>query len=234
MSLARYVQWGLTLSVAALGLVWAILVLPTSEAADQFGYLGSQLLRSENFSSTTFSQQLADIAAQSLSDCDTHSQTALALMEMRLTEAALRSGKIDQFDQLSRSLEARSRRVLSCAPRESFIWLLAFSLETLHGRLTEQTFNFLAMSYETSPNEGWIAIRRNFVGMPLLLNMPTPLRDSFLNEFGQLIRNGFQHEAALSYSAASSPIQSYLRTQIEQLDSAQQQGFWNAFQKIQS
>ena len=234
MSLARHIPRGLTLTVAALGLSWAIFVLPTSEAADQFRYLESQLLHSENFSSTTFAQQLADAASQTLSDCDTHSQTALALMEMRLTEIALRSGKLEEFDRLSNSLEARSRRVLTCAPREAFIWLLAFSLETLHGRLTERTFNLLAMSYETSPSEGWIAIRRNFVGMPLLLVMPVPLRLSFLNEFGQLISNGFQHEAALSYWAASLPIRSYLQPQIQQLDSSQRQRFWDAFQKIQS
>src|ERR1019366_3209264 len=104
-----------------------------SEAADQLRYLENQLLHSKNFSSTIFAQQLADIASQTVSDCDTHSQTALALMEMRLAETALKLGKIGEFDQLSRSLEARSRRVLNCAPRESFIWLLAFNLETLHG-----------------------------------------------------------------------------------------------------
>jgi hypothetical protein len=69
--------------------------------------------------------------------------------------------------------------------------------------------------------------------MPLLLVMPLALQGSFLHEFGQLIQNGFQHEAALSYSAASSTIRSYLRTQIEQLDSSQRQEFWGAFHKIQ-
>jgi hypothetical protein len=234
MSLARYIARGLTLTVAALVLGWAIQVLPTSEAADQYRYLENQLLHSENFSSTTFGQQLAYVASQTLADCDTHSQTAIALMEMRLAEIALHSGKVDEFDRLSSSLEARSRRVLNCAPRESFIWLLAFSLEILHGRMTEETFSLLAMSYETSPSEGWIAIRRNFVGTPLLLVMPVALQDSFLQEFGRLVSNGFQHEAALSYSAASLPIRSYLRTQVEQLDSFQQQRFWDAFRKIQS
>jgi len=50
-------------------------------------------------------------------------------MEMPLAEAALRSGAASEFDRRIQSLEARSRQVLSCAPRESFAWLLAFDLK---------------------------------------------------------------------------------------------------------
>jgi len=104
--------------------------------------------------------------------------------------AAIRAA--GEFDQRVQSLEARSRQVLSCTPRESFVWLLAFNLEVLHGRLNEQSFNLLAMSYETSPNEAWISIRRIIVAMPLILVAPEPVRQKILFEFQQLIRNGFE------------------------------------------
>lgn len=48
---------------------------------------------------------------------------------------------------------------MSCTPRDSFAWLLAFDFEVLHGRLNQHSFDLLAMSYRTSPNEAWIAIR---------------------------------------------------------------------------
>jgi hypothetical protein len=108
--------------------------------------------------------------------------------------------------------------MLGCTPRESFVWLLAFNLEVLHGLLNEHAFNLLAMSYETSPNEAWISVRRIIVAMPLVLIAPEPLRQRILFEFQQLIRYGFVDEAARSYSAASGPIRSLLQTQIEQLD----------------
>jgi len=53
--------------------------------------------------------------------------------------------------------------------------------------LNEQSFNLLAMSYETSPNEAWISIRRIIVAMPVVLAAPEPVRQKILFEFQQLI-----------------------------------------------
>jgi hypothetical protein len=107
-------------------------------------------------------------------------------MEMPLAEAALRSGAAAEFDQHIQSLEARSRRILSCTPREVFVWLLAFNLEILHGLLNEHAFNLLAMSYETSPNEAWISIRRNIVAMPLVLIATDRFVRNFFMNFSSL------------------------------------------------
>ena len=155
-------------------------------------------------------------------------------MEMPLAEAALRSGAADEFDRHIRSLEARSRRILSCTPRESFVWLLVFDLEVLHGLLNEHSFNLLAMSYETSPNEAWISIRRIVVALPLVLLAPEPLRQKILFEFQLLVRNGFLDEAARSYLTSSEPIRSLLQRQIEQLELFRQKAFSAALQRLRS
>jgi hypothetical protein len=228
------VQRALILAVGGLGLMWGIFALPQSEAADEYRDIEGRLLRSESFNSSFLTQTLDGPASQNLSSCDTHAQRALLLMEMPLAEAALRSGATSEFERRIRSLEARSRNILGCAPRDSLVWLVAFDLEVLHGRLNEESFNLLAMSYETSPNEAWVAIRRIIVAMPLLLSAPEPLRNKILFEFQQLIRNGFVDDAARSYAAASGPVRSLLQTQVEQLDSRRQKSFSNALQKIRS
>ena len=179
-------------------------------------------------------QTLESQASQNVSPCDTHSQRALLLMEMPLAEAALRSGAAGEFDRRIQSLEARSRQVLSCTPRESFVWLLAFNLEVLHGRLNEQSFDLLATSYETSPNEAWISIRRIIVAMPLVLAAPEPVRQKILFEFQQLIRNGFEDDAARSYFTAPGSVRSLLQTQIEQLDLPRQKKFSDTLQRLRS
>jgi hypothetical protein len=217
-----------------LGLLWGISTLPRSEAADDLRDVESRLLRSETFSRKTLTQTVRSEDSQNLSPCDTHSQRALLLMEMPLAEAALRSGVAGEFDRHIQSLENRTRRVLGCAPRESFVWLVAFNLEILHGRLNPQSFDLLAMSYETSPNEAWIAIRRIIVAMPLILVAPEPVRQKILFEFRQLIRNGFADDAARSYATASEPIRSLLQTQIEQFDLKRQKDFSDALRKIRS
>jgi hypothetical protein len=224
----------LTLAIGCLGLTWGILTLPQSEAADDLRDIEGSLLRSATFNRTTLTQSLENQTSQNLSACETHSQRALLLMEMPLAEAALRSGAAGEFDRRIQSLEARSSRVLSCAPRQSFVWLLAFNLEVLHGRLNEQSFNLLAMSYETSPNEAWISIRRIIVAMPFVLIAPEPIRQRILVEFQQLIRHGFVDDAARSYLTASGSVRSLLQTRIEQLDPPWQKSFSNALHKIRS
>jgi hypothetical protein len=100
--------------------------------------------------------------------------------------------------------------------------------------LNEQSFNLLAMSYETSPNEAWISIRRIIVAMPLVLAAPEPVRQKILFEFQQLIRDGFEDEAARSYFTAPGSVRSLLQTQIEQLDLPRQKRFSNALQRLRS
>jgi hypothetical protein len=228
------VRRALTLAVGCLGLVWGIFALPRSEAADDFRDIESRLLRSESFNRRSLTQTLESQASRNVSPCDTHSQSALLLREMPLAEAALRSGAANEFDRRIQSLETRVRQVLGCTPRESFVWLLAFNLEVLHGRLNERSFDLLAMSYETSPNEAWISIRRIVVAMPLVLSAPEPVRHKILFEFQKLIRNGFEDDAARSYFTAPGSVRSLLQTQIEQLDLPRQKKFSDTLQRLGS
>jgi hypothetical protein len=228
------VQRALTLAFGCIGLVWGILTLPRSEAPDDFRDIESRLLRFETFSHAALTRTLESQASQSLGACDTHSQRAMMLMEIPLAKAALRSGATAEFDQHIQSLEDRSRRILGCAPRESFVWLLAFDLELLHGRLDEHSFDLLAMSYETSPNEAWIAVRRIVVAIPRILSAPEPLRQRILAEFQQLVRDGFLDDAARAYSSASGSVRPLLQAQVEQLDLHQQKLFSEALQRLRS
>jgi hypothetical protein len=223
-----------TLAIGCLGLAWGSFTLPWSEAADEFQELENRLLRFETFSRTNLTRTLDSEMSRSLNPCDTHSQRAMLLLEMPLADAALRTGAAAEFDRHIRSLEARSREILSCSPRDSFAWLMAFDLEALHGLLNERSFDLLAMSYETSPNEAWIAIRRIFVAMPLVLAAPEPVRQKILHEFQQLIQHGFVDEAARSYLIASGSIRSLLQARVEQLDLPRQKVFSDALQKTRS
>jgi hypothetical protein len=70
--------------------------------------------------------------------------------------------------------------------------------------------------------------------MPLVLAAPDPVRQKILLEFQQLIRNGFEYDAARSYITASGSVRSLLQTQIEQLDLPRQKKFSNALQRLRS
>lgn len=232
MSLKLAIQRLTMLVLGGSGLIWGFLVLPTSGASDVLWYVESQLLQSETFDSKALAVELIGPAAEEISACDSPSQTALLLMEMGLTQTALRAGSVDDFDRHANSLETRSKATLSCAPRDSLVWLVAFSLKILHGQSDKQTMDLLEMSYETSPNEAWIGIRRIIAAMPVLALLSQPLQEKVLAEFEQLARSGFVYEAARSYSGASASTRPLLLDRIQRLDAREQKLFWNEVEKI--
>jgi hypothetical protein len=196
--------------------------------------LESRLLSFETFSRAVAVDALESEGSQRLSACDTHSQRTMLLLEVPLADAALRTGAATEYDRHIQALESRSRQILACTPHDSFAWLLAFDLEVMHGILNEHAFDLLAMSYETSPNEAWISVRRISVAMPLLLNAPEPLRAAILHEFQQLVYDGFVDEAARVYLAAPTAIRVLLQARIEQFDLRRQKAFSEALQKSRS
>jgi hypothetical protein len=223
---------GLIVAIGCCSLAWAVIVLPRSEAADEFRDLENQLLQFTSFSSTSVASALKSGAVGALSPCDTHGQHALLLLEIPLSDVALRSGAVREFDRRNESLESRARQILSCAPRDSFAWLILFGAGIQHGRLDAQTFDLLAMSYETSPNEAWIAIRRSVLAAPVVLSAPQPIQDKILAEFRALIRDGFVEMPAQAYLRASVAVRALLQSQVEKLDERAQKRFSDALQKL--
>jgi hypothetical protein len=207
-------------------------MLPRSEASDVFRELEANLLQFENFNRAAAIRTLQSRATENLSPCDTRAQRALFLMEIPLANAALRSGATREYDERARALEARTRAILSCAPRDSFTWLLAFGLELGHGVLDEHSFDLLAMSYATSPNEAWIAIRRAQAATPLLLAAPESVQEKILSEFQRLVRNGFSEVAARCYLRAPDASRALLQSRIDQMDARSQRAFADAVERV--
>ena len=224
----------LTLAVGCAAFVWGISNFFGGASADFFRDVETYLLRFEAYSAGAANRMLADTAVQDVSDCDDHSQRALLLLEMPLTEAALRSGATLEYDQHMRSLETRTRRALSCSPRDSFAWLMAFGLQVQHGVLNEHAFDLLAMSYKTSPNETWIAVRRIMVAAPVALTAPEPVQRAFLSEFQNLVKHHFVDVPARVYFNAPAPLQALLRSRINELDPPSQRAFSDALEKLRT
>jgi hypothetical protein len=208
--------------------------LVSGAAADLLRDFESRLLQFGTFSPSTASRILEKAAAQDVSDCDNHSQRALLLLEIPLAEAALRSGSTMEYDRHMRSLEARTHRILGCSPRDSLVWLLAFGLDVQHGVLTEHSFDLLAMSYETSPNEAWVAVRRIVVAIPVVLAAPAPVQREILAEFQNLVRHRFVEMPARAYLNARAPIQDLLRSRLEELDQPSRKAFSDELDKLRS
>jgi hypothetical protein len=227
----RLVLRCLTTVIGCAGLLWGTLNTPPGEASDDFREIESRLLQFETFNQTTATGALASALAWNVGPCDNHAQRALLLMEIPLADVALRSGAARDYDDHVRSLESRARRALGCTPRESFVWLVLFGLKTGHGILNRHAFDLLAMSYDTSPNEAWIATRRIMLAIPVVLSAPEPMQQRILSEFLDLVKSGFVELPARAFLRASGPTRALLQSRIEQLDASGQRAFSDALQK---
>jgi hypothetical protein len=223
----------LTVAFGCLGLVWGTTSLGQSILAADFWDVEAQLLRFENFSHAASVRTLESAAARSLNHCDSHSQRALLLMELSLADADLRSSATSDFDRRVQSLETRTRRILSCTPRDSFAWLVAFGLEAGRG-VSVRSFDLLAASYETSPREAWVGLRRMIVAIPLALSAPDHIQRMILDEFQHLVRDRLVEIPARLYFNAPAEIRSLLDSRIEQLSPSSKRLFSEELERLRS
>ncbi len=224
----------LALLVGFMGICWGGSNLPSAANAGTFWDIETHLLRFETYKHTSAVSILQNATARDLNPCDNHSQRALLLLEIPLADGALRSGSVRDFEQHMQSLELRVRQTLGCVPRDSFVWLVAFGLQIEHGLLNDQAFDLLAMSYETSPTEAWIAARRIAVALPVVLSAPIPVQKKILSEFQDLIKHHFIELPALAYLKATPPTRLFLQQQINGLDPSDQRAFSDALDKLRS
>ena len=222
----------LTFLIGSLGLTWGVWNLHSAAIADEFRWYETRVLRFEGFSPAAAKRVVDSAVAQNLSDCEDHAQRALLLLEIPLAEAALRSGAVQEYDRHLQSIQDRAGRVLACVPRDSLAWLLLFGVESMHGRIDNHAFELLEASYETSPNEAWVALRRATVATPVLLSAPEGTRQKILDEFKNLIGRGFEEIPARAYLAAPAPAKELLQSRIEELDPRRQESFARMVQKL--
>jgi hypothetical protein len=84
------------------------------------------------------------------------------------------------------------------------------------------------MSYDTSPNEAWLSMRRITVAIPVVLAAPELLQRMIFSEFQGLIKNRMVEIPARIFSNAHAPIQALLRSRILELDPRYQRLFYDA------
>jgi hypothetical protein len=222
----------LTVVIGCLGMAWGIAGFARSAAVDYFEDVEARLLRFGSYSAESANEMLGSSMAQDLSDCDNHAQRSLLLLELPLADAALKAGATHDFDRRVQSIEERAKRVLACTPRDPLLWLVLFGLEVEHGRRDRHAFDLLATSYETSPHEGWIGLRRMLVAIPIVQTAPEPLREQILAEFQNLIRDKLPEIPARLYLSASDSTRAMLQPRIDQLDAKSRAAFASILQQL--
>ncbi|WP_407121659.1 hypothetical protein [Bradyrhizobium sp. STM 3561] len=121
---------------------------------------------------------------------------ATALVCVRVAEEAPQRKSSLETDREFEHAEAKVRLALSQNPADSFLWLNLYSVHNARYGLGSQSLSYLAQSYVTGPREGWIAVRRNRLGLAVLAMLSAKTQGTAINEFASMVSAGLIEEAA--------------------------------------
>lgn len=218
--------------IGCLGMAWGISGFTRSAAVDYFEDVEGRLLSFASYGAEAAREMRDSAMALELSDCDNRAQRSLLLLELPLADAALKAGATADFDRGVHSIEERAKRALACSPRDPLFWLVLFGMEVQHGARDQHTFDLLATSYEISPHEAWLGLRRAMVTIPIIETIPDPLRGQVLGEFENLINDKLPEIPARLFLGASDAARAILQPRIDRLDPKSRQAFASMLQEL--
>jgi hypothetical protein len=197
---ARLVLRLLLLCLSILGGVWAALSGPQTLAEAPVISVGRQINGGASFSSAQLEAMLAVEPRGVLSGfCSVDMRRARLFVTARLADMVTQaSADLAEMDRAADGLDAAARQVLACTPYDGYAWLALYWVTGRREGFRSRAFDFLAMSYDVAPREGWIAVRRNAQAAMVFPGLPEALRARVAAEWGELVKAQLFEAAALS------------------------------------
>lgn len=187
---------GLLLLNAVAVLLWSTSVLPSFWRAAPLRDVVARIMADDKFKPGALSKILLVMKSSPVPVISQPEfRQADALITLRATEETVRRGDREQADGEVQTAESKVRTSLSSNPTDSFLWLMLYSVTTMRHGFDGETAEFLSKSYATGPLEGWIAVRRNSVGLAAFPLLDRRLQDAVVSEYAELVDNSFIGEA---------------------------------------
>ena len=225
----RWFAHGFALAAAIIAVAWSVSAGPYLWRAKPVWTFSNRVLEGNSFPipSLQRAKRFADAIGE-IYPCHADTIEAQAVLDTRLAEEALGSGRVLAYDGLRAEAETQARRVLSCAPTRAYFWLLLFWFDNSAKGLDPATLPLLEMSYRRAPYEAWIAHKRSWLAVPLWDQLPPDFQRRVELEFVELIDNSFFTDAFLIYMRGTLAFREKVKPLIARLPITQQAQFVRA------
>lgn len=188
------------LLLGGLGVAWALTALADDGELRRLTELRTAVLAGETFDSRGIGAIASELERSAdLPACATRVLETIVPLRLRLVELALVEDDDGRARELTAGLQRDARKLVSCAPYQSFAWLVLFWSRNLEGNLAPADFELLRMSLRTGPHEGWISRRRNQVALAAFDALPDDLKEKTAGEFRDLAQTTYLADAAASF-----------------------------------
>jgi hypothetical protein len=208
-----------TVSLAMATLLWAWQAAPTLWYQPSMAQIARKIVGGEQYR-RAFLVDFAEATQSSLRQdrCEAVARRTLAVVRLRLAEAAVAAGDHAGIRQTQSDLDAALLDALDCAPTDPLLWLALFWLQNNTRGLQQDNFKALRLSYRFGPNEGWLALRRSRFALAVYPALPDDLKRQATDEFVQLVKSDFITDAADIIVGPGRPISDLLLSRLEGID----------------
>jgi hypothetical protein len=198
-----------------LGPLWCALTLPTFWNEFPMEQIAERIVRGETFPLETLQGRLQSFrSGPRLTECSAAAAHDVPVLELAILSQSFGSSEVAVDGQLEATRQAIIAG-LSCLPADAYLWFALFQVESLQSGFRTDSLRHLAMSYQVSPNEGWIAIPRNRAAYAIFPALPEALQSKVLDEFCLLVRSELYGEAIGIFIGPAKP---YRDTVIKRLE----------------
>lgn len=177
-------------------IVWAIQIFPTVWRKPTLDQIASRIIEGQIFKVEDLGRLLPLMEeVEKSAVCRPASVRSSAVIRLRLVENASKARQ-PNVNQLIDELLVSVRNALRCSPADSFLWLVLYWAEMTRHGFEAHDLDYIRLSYEVGPYEGWVALKRNPIALVLFEQLSPALRERVVSEFVGLVNSGFHREAA--------------------------------------
>jgi hypothetical protein len=209
---------GLTAGFGICSIAWAVTFVTLNYGEPPLADAAEGILRGEFFDGTKLNELKREFDSAPIDKLRSVALDDMAVIRLRLLEMKLTEGVIQAESPDLADLNAAFAMALSNNPNNSFLWFAEYWLSRVQRDATDRGIKSLRMSYETGPNDAWIAQRRNPVVLENFSSLPEDLAEQGLSEFVRLVQSGLYRDAANILAGPGWPIRQQLLGRLAPLN----------------
>lgn len=205
-------------------IVWAVNAVIVFPGRDRLAQVAQRMLSGERFNAAQLSAIKNLLAATPARTLRASDLSNAAMVRLWLWDDELKLGQRPPASDLV-ELQTAVGAAIDQSPSNSFMWLTDLWVKLRKGEFVDRDWNLLRMSYQSGPNDAWIAVRRNSLAVGVFQSLPDDLAEQALLEFARLVRSGFYSDAANILAGPGWAFRDKLLSRLVQIDEADRRAF---------
>jgi hypothetical protein len=229
-TLCRFAVTTFLVILGCAAFAWGTYALPVFARQAPIEDVATRVIAGNSFKPKVLAEFMPQVeAAERAAPCRPAALRSAAIIRTSVAEQAIADAEnIDaQLSALSNSIH----RSLACSPTDPFLWVVLYWVESTRNGFHPGYLEYLRLSYQLGPNEGWIALKRNAYALAIFQLLPPDLADMALTEFAGLLDAGFYEEAVAIFTGPGWRERGLLLPRLKDVAERHRQAFARALYK---